>query len=178
MMMQYLHTMQTMVTNYQAMPSNAYSFQTSVETPDTATSVYDTIPVTIYKHALDATQNYMLPINIISAGGIDITSGASEIYLHTVNSKLAGIYNSTVTKIMYNGDAADSNVNSIDTFTLTKNLIPVNSTLSQLDYADLGSNGWKYNLSFFTDIPGGPADLLLVLMMLFLILCKAVLLKF
>ena len=137
-------------TAYQAMPSNAYNFQTSVAT--TTTSVYDTIPVTIYKHALDATTAYMLPINIISTGGVDITAGASEIYLHTVSSKLAGIYNSNVTKIMY---VADS-INSIDSFILDKNLVPVNSNLSQLDYADLGSNGWKYDLSFFTDIPGAP----------------------
>ena len=135
-------------TNYQAMPSNAYSFQTSIKTADTSISIYDTIPITIYRHTLDATKSYMLPINILSTGGIAITSGASEIYLHTVNSTLAGIYNSAGTKIMYNGDAADSSVNSIDSFVLTKNLIPIDSNLSQLDYADLGSNGWKYNLSF------------------------------
>lgn len=143
-------------TNYEAMPANAYSFQTSVITPDTATSVYDTIPVTIYRHALDAVQSYMLPIKIISAGGIDISSGTSEIYPHTVNSTLAGIYNSTGVKIMYNGDAADSSVSSIDSFELTKSLVPIDSNLSQLDYADLGSNGWKYYLSFFSDIPGSP----------------------
>jgi hypothetical protein len=143
-------------TNYQAMPANAYSFQASV--PTTTISVYDTIPVTIYKHALDAAQSYLLPINILNTGGINITSGASEIYLHTVNSELAGIYNSNVTKIIYNGDAADSSINSTDTLTLTKSLIPVDSNFSQLDYADLGSNGWKYNLSFFTDVPGGSPE--------------------
>ena len=143
-------------TNYQAMPANAYNFPTTVAT--TITSIYDTIPVTIYKHALNAAQNYMLPINIISTGGINVTLGVSEIYLHTVNSELAGIYNSIVTKIMYNGDAADSSVTSIDTFTLTKSLMSIDSDLSQLDYADLGSNGWKYYLSFFTDIPGAPPE--------------------
>ncbi len=144
-------------TNYQAMPSNAYSFSASVATTANS-SIYDTIPVTIYKHALNLTKNYMLPIKIISTSGIDITLGASEIYLHTANSKLAGIYNSNVTKVMYNGDAADSNINSIDTFSLTKSVLPIDSNLSQLDYADLGSNGWKYNLSFFTDVPGGPPE--------------------
>lgn len=133
-------------TAYQPMPSSAYSFATSIA--DTITSVYDTIPVTIYKHALDATQNYMLPIKIISASGVEITPDASVIYLHTVGSRLAGIYNSHITKIMYNGDAADSSVDAIDTLTITKDLIPVNSTSSQFDYADLGSNGWQYNLSF------------------------------
>lgn len=141
-------------TNYQAMPANAYSFSASVAT--TVNSIYDTIPVTIYKHALNLTQNYMLPIKIISTSGIDITLDVSEIYLHTINSELAGIYNSTGVKIMYNGDAADSSVNSIDSFALTKSLIPVDSTASEIDYADLGGNGWKYNLSFFSDVPGTP----------------------
>ena len=142
-------------TNYQAMPANAYSFSTSIAT--TANSnIYDTIPVTIYKHALNLAQNYMLPIKIISTGGVDITLDVSEIYLHTINRELAGIYNSTGVKIMYNGDAADSSVNSIDSFSLTKSLIPVDSTASEIDYADLGGNGWKYNLSFFSDVPGTP----------------------
>jgi hypothetical protein len=133
-------------TTYVAMPSNAYSFPTSVTT--ITGSIYDTIPVIIYKHALDVTKNYMLAINITGTGGHEITEGASEIYLHTVNSELAGIYNSTGRKIMYNGDAADSSINSVDSFALTKSLIPSNSITSQIDYADLGSNGWKYNLSF------------------------------
>ncbi len=132
-------------TNFQAMPSNAYIFPTTIA--DTTSSVYDTIPVIIYKHALDVTQSYMLSISIIDADGVAITADASTIYLHTVNNKLSGIYNAIGTKIMYDGDAADSIINSIDTFSLTKNLIPVNSSSSQLDYADLGSNGWKYNLA-------------------------------
>ena len=45
---------------------------------------------------------------------------------------------------MYNGDAADSNISSIDTLTITKGLIPTGSNTSELDYADLGGNGWKY----------------------------------
>jgi uncharacterized protein DUF1735 len=143
-------------TNYQAMPANAYNFPASVA--DTISSVYDTIPVTIYKHALDITKNYLLAIRITDADGVSITPDASVIYLHTVNNVLAGIYNSIGTKIMYNGDAADSNINSIDSFTLTKSLVPVDSNFSQIDYADLGGNGWKYYLSFFTDIPGEPPE--------------------
>jgi len=141
-------------TDYEAMPSSAYSFPATVTA--TTTSVYDTIPVKIFKHALDISKDYMLPINIVNGGGIDINADASLIYLHTTGSKLSGVYNAQGTKIMYVGDAADSNVNATDSFLLTKNLVPFDSSRSLLDYADLGSNGWKYNLFFFTDIPGGP----------------------
>lgn len=141
-------------TNFQPMPSSAYSFPATVSA--TTTSIYDTIPLIIFKHALNAGTDYMLPINITNAGGVDITAGSSVIYLHTISNKLSGIYNATGTKTMYNGDAADSSVNSIDTFNITKSLVPVDSTQSELDYADLGSNGWKYILSFFTALPGEP----------------------
>lgn len=136
-------------TNYQAMPAGAYSFKATFSA--TTSSIYDTIPVTIYKHALSASEDYLLPINIVSTGGININLNSSVIYLHTISNKLSGIYNATGIKSMYNGDAADSNINSIDSFYLTKNLVPVDSLKSLLDYADLGSNGWQYYLSFLDD---------------------------
>ena len=55
------------------MPSSAYSFPSTVSA--TINSIYDTIPVIIFKHALSAGTDYMLPINITNAGGIDITQG-------------------------------------------------------------------------------------------------------
>lgn len=134
-------------TSYELMPANAYNFQTQYTANDSL--IYDTVEVTIYKHALDLSKSYMLPIGIIDAGGIGITTGASVIYLHTTNSVLSGIYNSTGIKTSYNGDAAGGSVNSIDTFSLTKSLIPVTETESDIDYADLGSNGWKYRLYYY-----------------------------
>ena len=142
--------------DYQPMPAGAYSFKDTITA--TTSSVYDTIPVSIYRHALSPDKEYMLPIKILDASGHKIDTASSIIYLHTVSSPFAGIYNSSGTKTLYNGDAADSSVNSIDTFTLTKSLMPIDSNLSQLDYADLGSNGWKYKLSFSSDIPGNPPE--------------------
>ena len=133
-------------TDYQQMPSGAYSFQDTITI--TPSSITDTITVTIYKHALTSDLSYMLPIQIVSAGNNDISPGSSVIYLHTFNSILSGIYSATGTKVMYNGDAADSNINSVDSFALIKSLVPENNSVSQLDYADLGANGWKYILGF------------------------------
>ena len=141
-------------TSYVAMPSSAYNFSTTVAA--TTTSVYDTIPVTIHKNALELNKDYLLAINIVNGGGFDINLSSSVIYLHTTSAKLSGMYNAQGTKILYTGDAADSNMNSTDSFSIVKNLIPVDSLKSLLDYADLGSNGWKYSLSF-SDVGGTPS---------------------
>lgn len=140
-------------TAYQAMPAGAYSFQTTftavAPTATTTASIYDTITITIYKHALNTAESYMLPINIVSASGNQISEGSSVIYLHTVSNKLSGVYNSTGIKIMYTGDSSAGIINAIDSFSIIKSIVPsADASISQLDYADLGSNGWKYYLSF------------------------------
>ena len=48
--------------NYQPMPAGAYSFKDTITA--TTSSIYDTIPVLIFKHALSADNDYMLPIKI------------------------------------------------------------------------------------------------------------------
>jgi Domain of unknown function (DUF1735) len=132
-------------TDYKAMPSSAFSFQT-VNT-SAINTYYDTIPVKINKKFLSS-DDYMLPINITSVSSYGIDSSLSVIYLHTSGNKLAGVYASTGEKIMYVGDSADNNISSTDTFTLSKNLIPLGADSSQLDYADLGGNGWEYIIGF------------------------------
>jgi len=82
--------------DYEPMPTGAYSFKDTITA--TTTSVYDTIVVSIYKHALSADKEYMLPIKIVDADGNKIDSANSTIYLHTVNSAFAGIYSSSGSK--------------------------------------------------------------------------------
>jgi len=132
--------------DYQPMPAGAYSFKDT--TTSTTSSVYDTIPVSIYRHALSPDKEYMLPIKILDASGHKIDTASSIIYLHTVSSPFAGIYNSSGTKTLYNGDAADSSVDTTISFSLTKSLVPVDVATSEIDYADLGANGWKYIIGF------------------------------
>jgi hypothetical protein len=132
--------------DYQPMPAGAYSFKDTITA--TTSSVYDTIPVSIYRHALSPDKEYMLPIKILDASGHKIDTASSIIYLHTVSSPFAGIYNSSGTKTLYNGDAADSSVDTTISFSLTKSLVPVDVATSEIDYADLGANGWKYIIGF------------------------------
>ena len=50
------------------------------------------------------------------------------------------------TKTLYNGDAAGGSVDTSISFSLVKSLIPITVSTSEIDYADLGANGWKYIL--------------------------------
>jgi hypothetical protein len=131
------------------MPTNAYSFQTTVTAA--ASGVYDTIPVTFYKKNLQA-NNYMLPISVKSVSNYKIDTSSSVIYLNTQDNQLSGIYSSKISKFLYIGDAADGDLSSTDTFKIAKNLTPISDTSSEMDYADLGPNGWKYELTFNFDL--------------------------
>ena len=138
----------TYLTNYEAMPASAYSFQKTFTAA--INSIYDTIPVTLNKQYL-ASGNFMLPVRITSVSDYNVDSVSSVMYLHTESNQLSGIYTSTGNKTMYIGDAADNNIESTDSFSLNKSLIPISAIHSELDYADLGPNGWRYSLSFGED---------------------------
>jgi hypothetical protein len=136
-------------TNYDVMPAQSYTFQKTFTATDS--TIYDTIPVTFNKQFLNG-GNYLLPIRITSvSNGYKIDSGADVIYLHTQAAVLSGRYTSTGKRVLYVGDSADNNIQSIDTFTINKNLVPGTDGKSTLDYANLGANGWQYILSFSQD---------------------------
>ena len=92
----------------------------------------------------------MLPIKIVSltVNEYKIDSASSVIYLNTNANKLAGLYNTDGKRILYVGNASDNVISETDTFKIAKSVIPVTADTAQLDYADLGANGWKYILSY------------------------------
>jgi len=129
-------------TNYQLMPSSAYSFQTSVTA--TTESVYDTIPVKLNKQFLSGA-DYMLPIVITSISDYKLDTSLRVIYLHTSANLLSGIYTSNIVKTLYTSDSTV--IDTMANFTLSKDLVPLSATQAELDYAELGANGWKYILT-------------------------------
>lgn len=136
-------------TSYEAMPTASYSFTGNITSG--IASLYDTLPVTINKQLL-AGENFLLPIRITSVtNNYKIDTTLSIIYLHTQSNALSGKYNSTGTRVLYNGDAANNDIASTETFSLSKNLVPLSADTSQLDYANLGVNGWKYLMYFNAD---------------------------
>jgi hypothetical protein len=81
---------QTAVT-YLPMPANAFVFTaTSVTVP--AGKQYATVSVTFYKNKLDPAKSYMLPIKIVSAGGINISGNQGIHYYHFIGNDFAGAW--------------------------------------------------------------------------------------
>lgn len=129
-------------TDYQAMPTGAYSFTGSFTS--ITTSLYDTVPVILNKQFLDG-DNFLLPIKITSVTNkYRIDTSLSIIYLHTQSNVLAGKYTANGTRVLFNGEAASNDTNSVESFALNKSLVPTSADTSLLDYANIGVNGWKY----------------------------------
>jgi len=136
-------------TNYEVMPVQGYTFQNTFTT--NISYIYDTIPITFNKQFLSG-GNYLLPLRITSVNnGYKIDTGSSVIYLHTQDVVLSGEYTSTGSRVLYVGDSANGDIQSVQAFTVNKNLVPGTDGSSILDYADLGPNGWQYILSLSTD---------------------------
>jgi hypothetical protein len=136
-------------TNYEVMPVQGYTFQ-STFTTDT-TYIYDTIPITFNKQFLLGA-SYLLPIRIASVtNNYKIDTSSNVIYLHTQDAVLSGQYTSTGSRTLYSGDYSNNIIQSTNPFTINKNLVPGAEGKSILDYADLGPNGWQYLLSISPD---------------------------
>jgi hypothetical protein len=91
------------------MPANAFSFtSTSVNVP--AGQQYVTISVTFYKNKLDPTLSYMLPIKIVSAGGITVSGNMGIHYYHFIGNDFAGAYLATFVRVPAGGDYANAPV--------------------------------------------------------------------
>lgn len=135
--------------NYQLMPSTAYSFATSITAA--AGSYYDTIPLKLNKQFLSSA-DYMLPIIITSVSQYKLDTSTRLLYIHTSGNTMAGLYTSSIFKTSYIGDSANNNVSDTASFFITKAMTPTSSSQALLDYAELGANGWKYQLSYANGI--------------------------
>ncbi len=151
-------------TDYLSMPASAYKLSsTSGVIP--AGMLADTIPIEFYRSAFTPDENFMLPILLKNAAGEDISTTVSIIYFHRIGNSLSGVYSDAGARKLYEGDAADSIFTDSLSVPATKSVVPQDSYISHLDYADLGGNGWQYNL--FTDpdtqkFSASPNDIMLL----------------
>jgi hypothetical protein len=76
---------------YLAMPTGSFVFNTTTMTIPAGqrTAIFS---VTFYKHLLDPSKSYMLPIKIVSAGGITLSGNMSIHYYHFIGNDFAGNY--------------------------------------------------------------------------------------
>lgn len=76
--------------NFIAMPAGAYVFPQTTVTIKAGTRLA-TLSVTFYKHVLDPSQSYLLPIKILSADQV-ISANFSIHYYHFIGNDFAGSY--------------------------------------------------------------------------------------
>jgi len=138
------HTIQ-----YQALPDSLYSF-TTTSAVITAGARSINLPIVIYAPKADLTKNYMLPITIKDAQGLAISGDLGTIYYNSLGSAIAGRYAVTGTRTDYNGPVSGGSIARVtDLSTIgAKTTITVTPDVVNMDYSDLGSAGWQYQITF------------------------------
>ncbi|MDB4900800.1 MAG: hypothetical protein JWQ63_81 [Mucilaginibacter sp.] len=83
--------------NYLTMPTGSFVFTTTSATIPAGqrTAIFS---VTFYKHLLDPSKSYMLPIKIASAGGLKISGNQNIHYYHFIGNDFAGNYEQFYTR--------------------------------------------------------------------------------
>jgi hypothetical protein len=150
---------QTAVT-YLTMPTNAFVFTaTSVTVP--AGKQYATVSVTFYKNKLDPAKSYMLPIKIVSAGGLNISGNQNIHYYHFIGNDLAGVYREAFSR----WNATDSTSAALNALSypfsagITNVVLPITPTEIQV-YTQYASPPplLRYDITFTKTVTGGVAS--------------------
>ena len=130
---------------YAIFPDSIYKFTTTTVTIKAGQSYSDAIKLTLYPIKVDPSKNYMLPISITNASGVNISGNFNTIYFHFIGNCLAGTYNVVGTRYNYNGGSGFVCGGPIPPATAgtaaspaVKVLAPLSSTVTVTDYANLG----------------------------------------
>lgn len=152
---------------YEILPADAYSFTTTSATIP-AGSHLATFSVSFYKPAIDPAKNLMLPIAITDAQGKTISGNFGTLYYHAIGNELAGNYDvvgyrdNFLGAVVYTPGAASSGgyieggtgvyASSSDLAPYSpKTIFPNSPTECIVDYANLGSSGWQYVITYDPD---------------------------
>lgn len=140
---------QTHTTQYEALPDSLYKFVADSAVV-AAGARSNNIPILIYSGKADLRRNYMLPIAIKDAQGINISSTSGIIYLNQIGSPISGRYTVTGTRTNYIGMASAGVVETVvDLSTLPAKVTNTTSyTSATINYSDLGISGWQYVVTY------------------------------
>jgi hypothetical protein len=131
--------------SYLPMPANAFVFTaTTVTVP--AGEQYATVSVTFYKNKLNPALSYMLPIKIVSAGGVTVSGNQNIHYYHFIGNDFAGAYLQNYTR--YNASDSTSapvNANSFTGAAVT--FVPVSPTQFEMPSGYAGG-AFRLEVSF------------------------------
>ncbi len=129
----------------QKFPDSIYNFVGPTTVVIKAGQSYsDPVKIAYYPQKIDPSKNYMFPISITNASGVNISGNFGTIYYHFIGNCLAGNYNVVGTRYNYNGvigwtggpiPPATAGTAAVPS---PKTLVPDNSTTTHSDYANLG----------------------------------------
>jgi len=132
---------------YTKFPDSIYSFTTTTVTVKAGQSYSDAIKLTMFPQKIDPSKNYMFPITITGASGVNISGNFGTIYYHLIGNCLAGKYNVVGTRYNYTGANSGfvcgggipaGNLAGTAASPPTKVLAPLSATQTVTDYANLG----------------------------------------
>lgn len=142
---------------YLAMPDSLYTIPTTTGTIPAGQRL-DTFYVIFNAASFNPAYTYMLPIRITDASGLTISGNMGDIYFHIVGNPLAGFYTCTGTRYNYSGtiswtpgDPVPSGYISTNNTSGTKFASPVTPTEISVAYANLGGNGYNYDITTSAD---------------------------
>jgi hypothetical protein len=78
---------------YEKMPDSIYSFTSTTVTIKAGQSFSDPVPFVVFPTKIDPVKNYMLPISITDAKGVNISGNFGTLYYHLIGNPIAGSYN-------------------------------------------------------------------------------------
>lgn len=134
---------------YDALPDSLYEILTDSLTLAAGTRSLS-FAIRIRSGKADLTKNYMLPIAIRNAQGLPVSADSGIIYLSQIGSPIAGRYKVTGTRTNYIGPKSSGVVETVtDLSTIGNKTTTTNSyTEVKVDYADLGTAGWQYDIEY------------------------------
>lgn len=135
---------------YELFPDSLYSFtQTSVTIK--AGERVALVSVEFFPTNIDPSKSYMLPISITDAEGVNISGNFGTIYYHVIGNPLAGIWvdQAGSNRTLFATTIADGTIVGIaDLEGLAKVMSPDDATHARIDFADLGTSGWQYVITY------------------------------
>jgi len=128
---------------YDSLPDSCYSFAVQAVTIN-AGSVSVNFAITFYHLRINPKISYMLPVSITDAEGLAITDSLQTIYFHVNGNFLSASYNDVGTKTEYSGGSSLGTVMDVIQCPAVKFFSATAPSVSAVDYADLGPEGWEY----------------------------------
>lgn len=134
------------------LPDSTYSFPVKTATVKAGESYSEDIKVIYFPGKINSSQLYMLPISIVDAQGVNISSNNGTTFYHIIGNPLAGSYSVVGTRYNYTGavtfDGVPANIPtpvSTTAIPSPKTANAVDGDIISMDFSNLGaSSGFNF----------------------------------